>query len=153
MNAVLDWDISEDVSRRSSGKDISRWRETDQFEISLVVSRRRMATSEPFADPVGKDARVRHRLTFGADDAACDYVFALQSPSGLIRRRRPGRRLLRERHLRERNTKKDQHRDHRVFHCQEKGRAIWQFAWFSRKTALRIQGNLPVCPTCARDRE
>src|SRR5215510_11650291 len=123
MNAVFDRLISEDISRRPSVKDISCWRETGHFEISVVVDRRRMATSEPFADLVGEDACVRHRLTVGADDAACDYAFALQSPSGLIRRRRPGRRLLCERHSRQRRAKKDQHRGHHVFHCQYRCRA------------------------------
>jgi hypothetical protein len=89
-----------------------------------------MAPSEPFADPVGEDSRVRHRLAVGAYDATCDHIFALQSPSGLIRRRRPGRRLLRGRHLRERRAKKNQYRGSRVFHCQEKSKANWQFAWF-----------------------
>src|SRR5262245_13007700 len=123
MNAVFDRQISEDISRRPSVKDISCCRETDHFEISVVVDRRRMATSEPFADLVGEDACVRHRLTVGADDAACDYAFALQSPSGLIRRRRPGRRLLRGRHLRDSRAKNNQQRGRHVFHCRYMGGA------------------------------
>src|SRR5262245_37993186 len=82
-----------------------------------------MAPSEPFADSVGEDSRIRHRLTVGPDDATCDHIFALQSPSGLIRRRRPGRRLLRGRHPRERRAKNNQYRGHHVFHCQYMGRA------------------------------
>src|SRR6266545_4906187 len=76
MNAVFDRQISEDISRRPSIKDISCWRETDHFEISVVVDRRRMATSEPFADLVGEDSRVRHRLTVGAGGCCAKAIRA-----------------------------------------------------------------------------